>query len=807
MPNKKKKSRKIIKVAEAKKNKNQIKVTVVTVTYNHEEYIKECLESLVCQKTNFRYQILVGDDCSTDGTAGVVREYANKYPGLIVPILRKKNVGSMHNFGDLCQRALDASEYIAFCDGDDYWVDENKLQKQVDYLEAHKEVNGCFCRSKMLVPENYFLSGYYKKNKDGNYYYPECVPNFRIPKNNIITIPAMINSVVPAPNSVLLRAKKDFIIPEWFYDNGYIGDVPFFYFNLEDKGMAFMPEVMCVYRRTNGSVTSGFKNNDENFLVTRPRWLILLTGLREYYKEKNLNNIVIILENRIKSEAANYLRVLVKYNMTDKIADFFVDFPEAGKIALNAYLSFYSDSCKMTRIYGWEGNKTVARDSKFMHFFKHFVKFYTSRKLSWAKFKKCQFLKKCRNILRFICYWGFSVVPKNKKYWAFTSFHNNKYIDNSKYYFEYVSENYPEIKAYWFTVNNEVYEKLKKEGYNVKKANSLSGIWTMARCKIAVTDHFRMTDYDCLHGFNARTKVVQLWHGVGLKSMGDGKQPKNTNVDGVKYSYDILPSSDDSVWDKLKKRIKYFRYAYARELFEKYFLFVCPGQERIDMIGKVWNIPQENFLMAGHPRNLPVYQKLEEVVGNNVIYAPTYKFAPEDEREMVELCLENLDVIQKTMEKCDGTFTIRLHPHTWRNYFNIIYKYVRENDRIFLDQTQDIYESLDKYKVIISDYSSITYDFMMFGRPAVFFCYDYERFCEKEAGFNLDYMKVTPGPKTFTWEDTMTEVEKYLQNPEKDSQWRKEVCKYFFDENSNGTDNSKRITEEIIKRLKIKKEE
>ncbi|MGM9645858.1 MAG: CDP-glycerol glycerophosphotransferase family protein [Eubacteriales bacterium] len=798
-----------------RKKVNPIMVSIVTVTYNQKEYIKECLDSLVCQKTNFRFQILVGDDCSTDGTTDIVRQYAKRYPGLIVPVLRRKNVGSMRNFGDLCERAVAASPFVAFCDGDDYWTDENKLQYQYDYLVAHPDLGGCFCNVLMTLPKNHFLETYYKRAKDGNIYMPECIPEFKKSKHNYYDVKTFMEcGGNPTPLAVMLRVNQNLNpLPDWFYRNKYIGDLPMFLLHMGRRGMVYLEDkVMAVYRKNDNSLTT-YKSMDENFLYTRPQYLIMLTGLRQFFIRWYGGYGVVQIENRIKYEASLYLQVLVKNNMKKEIADFFRTFPDAGVISLNAYLSFYNDSRRMTRIYGWEGNKIVARNSKFMHLFKPIVKLYTRLSLTKAKIKKfisrlkkCKFSRKVYNFSKFIAYWLNCLIPKSKKRWAFTSFYaGNKFFDNAKYYYEYVVKNHPEIKAIWFTKSKELYKKLKANGYPVSMNNTIAGAWRMARCSVAVTDHFKMTDYNPLHGLSDRTKIVQLWHGVGLKSMGNGKEVKNTDVAGVMYSTDIIAQPGDSAGTRFIKKIKYFRHAYFRELFEKYFLFVCPGQERIDMFGKRWNIPESSYFMAGHPRNLPVYNSLSLPSKNYVIYAPTYRMKEEDEKSLVKNFLDSVSMIQETMEKYDSVFVLRLHPNTWRNYSKLIKPVIKKYNRIKFDDEKDIYPRINDYAVIISDYSSIAYDFLLFDKAAVFFCYDYETFCKNDTDMNLDYMEATPGPKTYTWEETMEEVGKYLEDPQKDAGWRKEVLKYFFDETANGPDNSERITQEIKRRLKMKK--
>lgn len=121
-----------------KKGYNECTVSVCMLTYNHEKYIRKSIDSVLMQKTDFTIEILVGDDCSTDSTADIIREYAEKYPKILVPFLREKNIGGPRNIYDLLNRAK--GKYIQVLEGDDYWTDENKLKKQVQFLENHSDI-------------------------------------------------------------------------------------------------------------------------------------------------------------------------------------------------------------------------------------------------------------------------------------------------------------------------------------------------------------------------------------------------------------------------------------------------------------------------------------------------------------------------------------------------------------------------------------------------------------------------------------------------------------------------------------------
>ena len=118
-----------------------VKVSVIVLTYNHEKYIRQALDSILMQKTDFHYEILVGDDASSDKTPDILLEYKHKYPDVIRLFLRKKNVGATRNAYQLFMKAN--GNYIATCEGDDYWIGPDKLAIQVAFLEQNPIFIGC----------------------------------------------------------------------------------------------------------------------------------------------------------------------------------------------------------------------------------------------------------------------------------------------------------------------------------------------------------------------------------------------------------------------------------------------------------------------------------------------------------------------------------------------------------------------------------------------------------------------------------------------------------------------------------------
>lgn len=134
--------------------------TVLMISYNHAKYMRKAIESVIYQKTDYRYKIHVFDDASTDGTADIIREYAEKYPQLIVPFIAETNRGAQQNMWE-AYNSVD-TKYCAFLECDDYWCDEEKLQLQIDALEANPDCSYC-AHNTIYENEN----DTYRKDEDG----------------------------------------------------------------------------------------------------------------------------------------------------------------------------------------------------------------------------------------------------------------------------------------------------------------------------------------------------------------------------------------------------------------------------------------------------------------------------------------------------------------------------------------------------------------------------------------------------------------------------------------------------------------
>lgn len=190
-----------------------ILVSVNCITYNQEDYIRDTIESVLMQITDFQYELLIGEDCSTDNTLQIVEKYAREYPDKIRIITSENNVGARQNSVRLQRESK--GKYIAICEGDDYWIDPYKLQKQVDYMEANPTCTLCF--------HNAFLVRDAKKDdekkpsliKTSNPYYDKKKSNFNAGELALF-------GFIPT-SSFMYR--KEFLDdpPEWYY-TAVVGD-------------------------------------------------------------------------------------------------------------------------------------------------------------------------------------------------------------------------------------------------------------------------------------------------------------------------------------------------------------------------------------------------------------------------------------------------------------------------------------------------------------------------------------------------------------------------------------------------------
>lgn len=258
-----------------------IKVSIICNTYNHENYIADALESFIRQKTNFQYEILIHDDASTDGTVEIIKKYANEFPNLVKPIYEETNQYSINPgiVSDI-QSVRAKGRYIAMCEGDDYWIDDYKLQKQFDLLESNPEVDICATSAIVVDAET-------KK---------QIARKAPFTENKIISVQDVIKGGggYVATNSLMYRIELDEKMPsfrkKWRYD-----------YTLQIQGalrggMLYLSDCTAVYRwLSNGSWSQKtYSNRDTyiNSLASFNEMLEVLNQETDRKYEHTINDVI-----------------------------------------------------------------------------------------------------------------------------------------------------------------------------------------------------------------------------------------------------------------------------------------------------------------------------------------------------------------------------------------------------------------------------------------------------------------------------------------------------------------------------------
>lgn len=233
-------------------------VSISCTTYNHAHYIQKCLDGFIMQKTNFAIEVLIHDDASTDGTQDIIREYETKYPEIIKPIYQKENQYSKGiSIGITFNMPRAQGKYIAMCEGDDYWTDPYKLQKQVDFLESHPDYVMCSHRFNQYIQDKNFL----EEEKDSTFQ----GANYDL--KNLIGGKWLTQTLTVMYRRSALDLKQ--------YDlYGMSMDIILFYALLKNgKGYCF-PDIMGVYRLHGGGVWSEVSLNQRRLVEFKARLAI-----------------------------------------------------------------------------------------------------------------------------------------------------------------------------------------------------------------------------------------------------------------------------------------------------------------------------------------------------------------------------------------------------------------------------------------------------------------------------------------------------------------------------------------------------
>lgn len=273
-------------------------VSVLCATYNQENYIRQCLDSVLAQETDFRFEVIVRDDCSTDNTTKLVLEYAEKYPDKVIPLILEENHYS-HGKNDLAfikLFSLIRGRYFAICEGDDFWTDPKKLQTQVDFMEAHPEYSMC-CHAAYLTDEN----GLILKNR----VFPDRA------ESRDLAVEKIISGWSMATNTLMIRKSSwgnDQVVP--FQGKCLNEDYGIEVYTALKGKVYYLDRVMSAYRmNSNGSLTVFYKSHKDVLRERAVEFSNMMDRLNEYtghkydgviqkYRRKRLFDTYAVLNDR-----------------------------------------------------------------------------------------------------------------------------------------------------------------------------------------------------------------------------------------------------------------------------------------------------------------------------------------------------------------------------------------------------------------------------------------------------------------------------------------------------------------------------
>ncbi len=306
-----------------------IKVSILCLCFNHEKYIRKCLDGFVMQECDFEYEVLIHDDASTDASAQIIKEYEQKYPNIIKPIYQTENQfskGIKISKTFLFPRVK--GEYIALCEGDDFWTDPHKLKKQVEFLDANAEYSACVHRATLKFNKTGAESEFPRINEGREFSLDEIIRE---------------GGGIFATNSLMARTQEYITLPTCFEAKGF-GDYQRFMYAAICGKVWCMFDNMSQYNCENeGSWTATVWKNPERRLAHHREMIRMLSAVNEYYeykfkdalefKIKQTQFAIFVLTNDKKSMKLKEYRTFLKMHKRIKFIQFvFKYFPFVKKI-------------------------------------------------------------------------------------------------------------------------------------------------------------------------------------------------------------------------------------------------------------------------------------------------------------------------------------------------------------------------------------------------------------------------------------------------------------------------------------------
>ncbi len=386
--------------------------------------------------------------------------------------------------------------------------------------------------------------------------------------------------------------------------------------------------------------------------------------------------------------------------------------------------------------------------------------------------KTVLFFKLFFEILLSIIYFISGFIPKDKNLWIFGSYHN-KYLDNSKFFFEYILNHHPEIQAVWLTSNDRIFRKLKGKGLKVFKKYSVKGFLYSFRAGVVLLSSYRnnVNPYAIRNAF-----VVNAWHGVPLKTI----------------EYDIPPQYAN---DFYKRRRLFDKLSILFPRFNMSYNLITASSSKVkEIFIKAFKIDSDKIAVTGDPRMDVLFGDKNRLVSEDTLfYLPTFRSFGSIDYFSYEFHPEEW---QKFLVKHNLILKVKFHPNE-KAMENKYQTQFQAYDKIqFLSRDDDLYSMLKSMKILLTDFSSIMFDAAAIRKPVLFLPFEMEMYISRERPLYFDYQKQITGNYSFrNWKELLNYLKSNLHK-----QYR--LSKFLVEFHSFSDDkNSKRVYEEIMRRL------
>ena len=347
------------------------------------------------------------------------------------------------------------------------------------------------------------------------------------------------------------------------------------------------------------------------------------------------------------------------------------------------------------------------------------------------------------------------LVPRKSDIWVMGSWFGKRYSDNSRYIYEHLQQHHKDIRAIWITRDKDIKHALQKENYEVYYANSLKGFWYTCRATVGIFTE-NITDINPLAA--SKLLKVQLWHGIPLKK--------------IVYDDNLHHRIEKS--NRLIKRLKNIKtFLFPFRNVYQWDIVIATSLEVSSIFQSAFRVDSSRVLITGQPRAdiiLSSQPKIPNLVTNTknrfpssrfIAYLPTFRA---DNRRMLDiLSIDQLGKVQYFLESNNMVLFIKMH------YVNL--NIVSHLDKtkysriIFIDEGElaDVNYLLPLIDLLITDYSSVFFDYLLLDRPIIFTPFDIKEYLTLDRQMYGDYSELTPGPKCSNWDEVVFELEKYVQ--------------------------------------------